>query len=489
MTRRMTRRELLRVGGLGSMVAFLAACQPKVVEKIVEKEVTKVVKEVVKETIIVEGTPQVVEKEVTRIIEVTKAPEPAAAPPAVVEGHVVVMKVGGEFSEEAVKQFEADNPGITVENIETDTLRFFAMYAAGTPPDLMRTQAPAIPQYLARKMLYDLTPYFEISDVLNLDDLAPANSYYRGYSPLEIGDGPIYGMCKDWSPDFTMFIYKPAFEDAGLDVPDDTVHLTYQEVFGLARQLAVFEGDRILMWGYGYDGAWTDRMWMNMLAELDLSLYTEGSSTIDLSSDEARAVIKYYFDLASENLGTNPLNPSPSWIGEDFTKGTLGICQYGFWFGAMAESDVTAGQAMMLPTATWAGVPRDPTMTATGFIMAAATKVPDAAWRVFEWYMGEQPALDRAKSGWGVPALKSMYDLIPNETEYEQQKFRVLQAELALETTPLQFNPFLTEGTIPDSWTKNLEQALLGAITFDECLANVEAEVNAAIRDGIDRIA
>jgi multiple sugar transport system substrate-binding protein len=154
----------------------------------------------------------------------------------------------------------------------------------------------------------------------------------------------------------------------------------------------------------------------------------------------------------------------------------------------MAESDVTAGKIMMIPTATWAGVPRDPTMTATGTIMAAATKVPDAAWAVFEWHMGKEPAIARAISGWGVPALKSMYDLMPNSTEYEQQKFRVLQAELTLETTPLQFNPFLGEGAVRDSWTKNLEQALLGTITFDECLANVEAEVNAAIQDGIDRL-
>lgn len=466
MTKRVTRREMLKLSGALAAGSVLAACGPAPTE----------------------APPVAIEAEEEEPTPVPEAPA-AEPPPAAAEGHVVIMKTGDEFSEEALEQFSADNPGITIETVETDTTRFFAMYAAGTPPDLMRTQAPAIPQYLTRKMLYDLTPYFEASDVLNLDDLAPANNYYRGYSPLEIGDGPIYGMCKDWSPDFTMFIYKPAFEQAGLEVPDDTVHLTYQEVFELARQLAVFEGDRILTWGYGYDRAWTDRMWMNMLAELDLSLYTEDFTKIDLTGEEVRAVTKWYYDLASEDLAENPLNPSPSWIGEDFTKGTLAICQYGFWFGAMAESDVTAGKAMMIPTATWAGVPRDPTMTATGYIMAAASKAPDAAWLLFEWYMGKEPALSRATSGWGVPALKSMYDLIPNETEYEQQKFRVLRAELALETTPLQFNPYLGEGATRDSWTKNLEQALLGTITLDECLANVEAEVNAAIQDGIDRLA
>jgi multiple sugar transport system substrate-binding protein len=287
-----------------------------------------------------------------------------------------------------------------------------------------------------------------------------------------------------------MFIYKPAFADAGVAIPDDTQYMTYQDVAGLAGKLAKFEGDRVLMWGYGYDAAWIDRMWMNMLAENGISLYKDDFTKIDLTgNEEAKAVTKWYFDLAQGNLTVNPVNPSPSWIGEDFTKGTLAICQYGFWFGGMAESDVTRGQAIMLPTATWAGVPRDPTMTATGSSISAATKVPNAAWKVFEWYMGGQPAIDRATSGWGVPALKSLYNLIPQGTEFEQQKFRVLQAELELETTPLQFNPFLSEGAIPDTWSRNLEQALLGAISFDDCLANVEAEVNTAIQDGVSRIA
>jgi multiple sugar transport system substrate-binding protein len=476
---RLTRREMLKLSGALAAGSVLAACAPA------EPEQVEVTREVA-----VEQTVEV-PVEQTVVIEATEAPEPTVAPllSGPVEGKVVVMHNRAQFSEEQEAQFEADNAGVTIEFLQSDMTRFFAMYAAGTPPDMLRTQAPAIPQFLARGMLYDLTPYFEVSDVLSLDDLAPANDYYRAYGPLEIGDGPIYGMCKDWSPDFTMFAYKPAFEEAGLDVPDDTTHLTYQEVLDLARQLAKFEGDRVLTWGYGYDGAWTDRMWMNMLAELDQSLYTEGFSTINLaSSEEASAVAKYYFDLTSENLCANPLNPSPSWIGEDFTKGTLALCQYGYWFSAMAESDVTAGQVVMIPTATWAGVPRDPTMTATGSVVAAATKVPDAAWKVFEWYNGKEPALARAGSGWGVPALKSMYELMPSETEYQQQVQRVLQAELDLATPALQFNPFISEGIVFDSWTKNLEQALMGTITFDECLANVEAEVNTAIKNGIDRL-
>ena len=54
------------------------------------------------------------------------------------------------------------------------------MYAAGTPPDLVRVQAPSIPQFLARKLLYDLTPYFQSSDLIKVDvpcDASPATPW------------------------------------------------------------------------------------------------------------------------------------------------------------------------------------------------------------------------------------------------------------------------------------------------------------------------
>ncbi len=52
-----------------SLLMACGAAEPEVVE--VEKEVTSIVKEMVKETVIVEGTPQIVEKEVTKIVEGT----------------------------------------------------------------------------------------------------------------------------------------------------------------------------------------------------------------------------------------------------------------------------------------------------------------------------------------------------------------------------------------------------------------------------------
>jgi multiple sugar transport system substrate-binding protein len=419
----------------------------------------------------------------------TQPPAPTAVPPAAkaASGHVVVMHniKSGELSEKQTAQFQAKYPGITVELVETDLTRYFAMYAAGNPPDLVRVQAPSVPPYLARKMLYDLTPYFAASTELKADDLASANNYYKAEDPLHVGSGKTYGMCKDWSPDFTLFAFKKPFADKNIPLPDTTKPLTYQQVYDLGKQLASFQGDRVAMFGFDYSDVWVDRSWMNMLGETGDLLYSEDYSKINLSgNDKTKAILQYFFNHAKDKLGAvGSIIPSPNWIGDDFDKGLVGLIQYVYWFSAMAESDVTKDQVVFLPAPTWAGVKRDPTMTATGMVMAASTKVPDAAWQVFQWYNAEEPAQDRAGSGWGVPALKSFFAKMPN-SGFQAQVQTVLQGELSLGTAPLQFNPYLGETTVPNTWMQYLAQAVTGSLTFDKMLANVETDVNAAIADG-----
>jgi multiple sugar transport system substrate-binding protein len=415
----------------------------------------------------------------------------ATAAPNKLEGNIVVMHFLHEFTEDTITGYTADHPGVTIEVVDgTDLTRFYAMYAAGTPPDLVRVQAPSVPQFLARKLLYDLTPYFETSQTLKMSDLMPANDYYKAESPLKVGTGKIYGMVKDFSPDLTLFAYKPAFEAAGLPIPDDTKSLSYAEIADLSRKVMKKEGDRILMFGFGYEGGWQDRYWMVQLSELNQSLYSEGYDKMILTdNEEARKVVQYYFDIAKEDLTYSSLNPSPGgWMGNDFTAGQLAFIQYGFWFSAMAEGEETKGQVMMLPAPNWAGVHKDPTMTATGMVMTSASQNPDAAWSIFEYYNGGQPAVDRAKSGWGVPGLKSMLDMIPKETEFQKQANKVLDSELALNDPPIQFNPFLGEQQVPNSYSKFVEQALKGEITFDQMLKGIEDETNDAIKDGIGSI-
>ncbi len=466
-----SRRDMLKLSGTLLAAATLASCTPP-------------------PTAVPQVAPTAKKADATGVP--TTAPAPTTPPPATKpQGKVVIFHDVKEITEPQRAQFESEYPGITIEFVNREEpARLTAMIAAGTPPDLIRVQAPTIPGYLARGLLKDLTPYFAASTLLKLDDLMPANDYYKAESPTKIGTGKIYGMCKDFSPDFTLFVNKKIFEAAGVPLPDAKKPLTYLEIKDLAEQITVRDGERIVTWGYGYDDAWIDRIWMNCLAETGKSLYSEDFAQLTLSSnDEARKLAQYYFDLAKANLTVNPANPSPNgWAGGDFTAGMLGMMQYGFWFSAMAETDSTRGLVYMIPGPTWAGKRRDPTMTATGMVMAQDAANPDAAWVLFEWYNGGALARERAASGWGVPALKSMLDLVPKETDYQKQCLEVLNGELELATEPLQFNPYLGETEVANSWKTQLEQALKGGISFDEMLTAMEDEVNLTISDNKARI-
>jgi multiple sugar transport system substrate-binding protein len=458
-----SRRDFLRLSGLVTAGAVLAGCAPKV------------------------ATPAA-----TQVpgVEVKPTEVPTAVPTAVPTGKVVVAHRADEFGQDIVDAFQAANPGITIEAVSDDPQKVFAMLAAGTPPDMLRAEAPYVPQFLARHILRDLTGYFGASAVLHEADLAPVNNYYRAKSPLEVGSGPIYGMAKDWSPDFTVWINDDLVQKAGQPAVAEDKPLTWQEVFDLAKATAQFEGERIVIWGYGYGKEWTDRIIMNALAEKGESLYKDSYSAIDWS-DDAKSLAKYFFDMAVGRLTSSGSNPSPNgWDCGDFLAGTLTLMQYGYWASPMMldPANASAGKCRMLPAPTWSGVHRNPSLAATGDVLLAQGNNPDAAWKVFEYFLGGDPSVARAKSGWGVPSLLSQMSLMPSETDAQKQVQRVLAGEMAVSQDVLQFNPFLGPTSFSTVWTTYFDQAVAGTLTFDDMLTKVETEVNGQISEGIDRI-
>jgi multiple sugar transport system substrate-binding protein len=408
---------------------------------------------------------------------------------------LTVMLPGNELSADEIKAFEDANPGFKINRIDPDQTRFFAMIAGGNAPDIVRTQAPGVPQLIARKLMLDLTPYFAKSAVLKADDLAPANDVYKAEGPLAIGKGKIYGMVKDWSPDMTIWVNTKAFDEAGIKAPTSGQPMTYKDYAEIARKTTKTEGQRTLRHGALFEYGWLDRIWMVMLAEKGASLFTEDQTKIKLvGNDETIAVIKWFFDLQKDGAIASPLHPlSASWNGEAFVKGQAATLQYGYWFTPMAggeKDNLAAGAAVMLPAPTWAGKPIDSTITATGGFIPAASKNQDGAWKFYEYYFGGAPALARARGGWGVPALKSLFKEMPNKTPFEQATRKVLDEEMK-KNIVIQFNPYLLNfepTVVADTYGKNVEAALSNDMSFDDFLKKIEDDTNKALQDGKDSI-
>ncbi len=94
----------------------LSACQPKTV--IVEKEVkvTQVVTQIIKETVVVEGTPKTVEREVTKIVEKEKVVTPTPDPDAI--------NRGGTFIQSSFSDPENLNPVLSVDNASNEVISY-----------------------------------------------------------------------------------------------------------------------------------------------------------------------------------------------------------------------------------------------------------------------------------------------------------------------------------------------------------------------------
>ena len=62
--------------------------------------------------------------------------------------------------------------------------------------------------------------------------------------------GKRYGMVKDWSPDYAIFINKSIWEEMGVPLPESpTADISYQEWRDLSSKLTKKEGDRTLIMG------------------------------------------------------------------------------------------------------------------------------------------------------------------------------------------------------------------------------------------------
>ncbi len=402
---------------------------------------------------------------------------------------ITIMGKSNEINEFMTADFKTTFPNIDLQITETDMTRYFAMNAAGDPPDLVRVYGSSVPMLAARKLLLDLTPYFKTSQYLKLDDLSPVADLYK-FDGKRQGKGAIYGMPKDWSPDMTIFYNKKMLDAAGIPYPSATVPMTYAQFGEMMKKLTKKEGDRVSQHGgssFPLGDGWAEQYLKFMCASNGGSIYSKDFKKIDLVKNaEVKKALNWYIDLSKAHAIPNPLDPPADWDGALFTAGKIAVQQYGYWFSAMALSDISS-EVGMAPAPVWGKKRLSPCITATGYVISKKTKHPKEAWQVFEFYMGRQPAIDRAGSGWGVPTLKSLYKLMPQNSPYAKANYDVVQGELKYMTV-LPNNPYLDRNAVDSSFTKHWESVLKGTETLDAALKAIEDEVNRAIAEGAMRL-
>ncbi len=210
------------------LLALFAGCAtptPEVRE--VVKEVTKVVKEVVKETVVVEGTPKVIEKEVTKVVkeevQVVATPTPLPVYEVTYWQHSPWTRAEvGAKEDDFVWAYirERYNLDITIQPAPSEggDAKLNAMIAAGEIPDILQTYwgpSTAVAAELVRQGV-----------LIPIEEYLPVNGYLQNYLTEDewvylTFDGTKYGLAQprpfaNWD---TIWVRVDWLENLNLEVP------------------------------------------------------------------------------------------------------------------------------------------------------------------------------------------------------------------------------------------------------------------------------
>lgn len=447
--KKLSRRDVLKMMGLATAGAFLAACGAPATEAPAVED---------------EGAP------------VEEAPAQEAA-------KVIMMYNLNELSDDEVAQFNEKYAPIELERIDTDLVKLFSMLAAGQQVDAVRLYGTYMPSYVSKGVALDLTSYFEASEVIPPDDLLPVNDLF-------LVDGKRYGLVKDWSPDYAIFANKSIWDEMGVALPDPMEDVSYEQWRELSSQLTKKEGDRTLIIGTDFTPQQNVLFWATTTQDPPTHLFNEDFTQLRLlDNPETKAAAEFFLDWMKEGGLPSKLNPFPSgsWSGVDWQQRMAATVQWGYWFSGMATSEqVTGEDVYMMKAPTWGPTYANPCGSGCGIFATTTTKTPDATWKSIEWFMGEEPADTRAASGWGVPASGRLLEMMPKDEPWRQQCYDCVQHDIEnTAVAQIDFSPYTNPDAVMGAWSKYQDLVLDDEMTVDEMLAEIEREVNLSIEEGM----
>ena len=280
------------------------------------------------------GTPEVVEKEVTKIVEVvvTATPEPMA------EGAKIILRVGtGDSGEglnphqEIIARFEDENPDILIQ-LEAVAgrdyyTRLLTQIAAGDAPDIMQIGDDAVPNFVDKGAFLPLDAY--ITGDYPLD----TGIYLPGVlSPGQWKDQQ-WLLPKDFSP-LAVYYNKRIFDENDVAYPTDG--WTWSELVETAKSLTKdTDGDgKTDTWGIQLTANWTTGFEYFIAASGGKLISEDGMNFVGyMDSPESIRAVQFFSDLYNVDKVAPPPADFSLWAGgnTEFDNGQAAMRLFGRW--------------------------------------------------------------------------------------------------------------------------------------------------------------
>ena len=277
------RRDFIRAAAVAATGVLAAACQPKVVE----------VEKVVKETVIVAGTPQVVEKTVKEVVKETVVVEKKVEVPKGVKitmYHAWHRAIAGPVIEPMVREFEATHPGIFIALTGAVPAELgpmiMAAVAAGTPPSI--TWGSFAPLYRAGAIL----PIDEYLQKYNYE----VDQVYQYLWDMFSIKGKKYAFPVENSS-VCWWYNKDLLEKAGL--PEPKPDWDWNDLVEYAKKLTIYEKDVPVQYGitHAMDKSWA---FFTPLMELGGQWMNDSLTQVVFDSEAGVKAMTWFADLCQK---------------------------------------------------------------------------------------------------------------------------------------------------------------------------------------------
>jgi len=483
MSKGISRRGFLKGLGLAAAGTTLAACQPQTVVVEKEKVVTQVVKETVKETVIVEGTPQVVEKEVTKVVEkqvekvVTATPLPAG--PVTIRFPQAMGDDGQVVFEEVAAIFQEKHPNVTVKvdpTFDWDAQKYLVQAAAGTAPDVLWGDEHWVYNLSSKGALLDLEPFMDQSG-FNKDDYDPLFQYYAF-------QGKQYGVAL-WSATYVMNYNTKLFDEAGISYPTD--EWTVDDVVDAAEKITKdTSGDgEPDIYGFYCQTGWANP-WGQFVWAFGGEFYNEDGTEFLLCKEPNYAGVQWYLDLIHKYkvAPTPDIASALAGGGNPFNLGVVGLVA-GSAYSAVGYRKITEFEWDVAP------MPKGPNgrygcLTTDSLSIYRGSQAPEVAWAFIEELLTEDAAKIYCTEFKGpLPALKAghQYFILPDLAPKHQQ---VYIDAISYGKVPMQ-SPY--SYVVETLFYQALGAAADGTKSLDEAMSEVCEAINTALTEEVERVA
>jgi len=297
--------------------------------------------------------------------------------------------------QQVLRVFQEKNPGIQVEYINIPSNEYLAkitaMMAAGSPPDVFFINNIDFPGLASRGVLKPLDPFIQ-------RDKYPTGDIFPGILKAFQWEGAQYGLPRDVS-NLVVFYNRDLLRKAGL--PDPKPDWTWDDFLRYAKALTVEKDGKRVQWGVSFQTFYL--FWEPWVWSAGGRFYSPDHSKFLLNSPSSLEGIQFYLDLRyKHHVAPTPEEAQDRGAFTMFLNGQTGMIVDGRWrvptLKARAKFDF---DVVPFPRGK-AGSIVD--IDGSGWVMAAGTRNPEAAWKLLSFLAGPEASQIFTKTGLIIPA-------------------------------------------------------------------------------------